>query len=65
MTRYEARNILNAVRGGQSFGITEHDITLALMTLGDLPNPLQNVAQSAPWRTPRNESNFANRSDSR
>lgn len=46
MTRQEALRILDAVKHGQAAGIDQRAITDALIALGDLPNPLQSVAQS-------------------
>lgn len=46
MTTEQARRVLDAVRCGEASGISLDTITDALIALGDLPNPLQSVAQS-------------------
>jgi len=46
VTHQEGRRILDAVRWGEAASIPVDAITEALETLGDLPNPVQPVAQS-------------------
>lgn len=46
MTRQEARRILDAVKFGEAVDVDQRTIIEALIALGDLPNPLQSVAQS-------------------